>query len=282
VLAKARLKTTCTLRPISNEVADGDEYTMQIWRQALWGSAAAAAVFIAFLSSHGDLGEQRAVLLQGGTQIQNKTASAVPFHSLEADAATRQIAQTVRGLTEDLNNVRTRLGAVERNIDDLTSSVGQQIEANNDASGQALPRWTNDESLTSALAPAVPSNTQSPDSTAFPLPANSAMSASGELPGDASSSASTAAFGADIGSASTRKALLAQWTEMRAAHPRIFESLRPVMIVRDSPRSNRIELRLVVGSFADAANAAKFCATLAASHLSCQPTMLDGQQLALQ
>jgi hypothetical protein len=51
--------------------------------------------------------------------------------------------------------------------------------------------------------------------------------------------------------------------------------------IRDNPRFNRAELRLVVGPFAEADAAAQLCAALVRFRLPCQRTMFDGR-LALQ
>jgi len=53
------------------------------------------------------------------------------------------------------------------------------------------------------------------------------------------------------------------------------------VILRESPRSNRIELRLVVGPLPSAEAAAQLCASLAAFHVFCQPAMFDGRHIAL-
>jgi hypothetical protein len=52
--------------------------------------------------------------------------------------------------------------------------------------------------------------------------------------------------------------------------------------LRENQRSNRIELRLMVGPFSNAEAAAQLCALLGTFHLFCQPTMFDGRHLALQ
>jgi hypothetical protein len=54
-----------------------------------------------------------------------------------------------------------------------------------------------------------------------------------------------------------------------------------VATVKDNPRTNRVELRLVV-SAPNHAGAAKLCASLAALRIACQLVPLDGQQVALQ
>lgn len=249
----------------------------KLWREASWISAAAAALLIALFSSQKDAGEQRAAMVEPVTVIA-KTITAPAPYSIEPDV-TRQGAHTVRELAEDLDGITTRLAAVERSIDDLTNTVMQQSQANKDTSAQTLPAWTNNEVVTSSVAPAAGPNTVAADA-GQPSPPIASASATADVQTDATALAP--AYGADIGSASSMKALIARWTEVRAAHAEAFENLRPVAAIKDNPRTNRVELRLVISSFANRAEAAKLCALLAASHINCQPVMLDGQQLALQ
>ena len=88
-------------------------------------------------------------------------------------------------------------------------------------------------------------------------------------------------FGIDLGGAQNIAALRNSWERIRRTHSSTLEGLRPVIGIRDG-RSGHVELRLVVGPISNAANAAKLCATLAMSGLSCQPTTFEGQRLALR
>lgn len=251
----------------------------KLWREASWISAAAAALLIALFSSRDDASEQKAAIMQPVTVIA-KTATVPATYSVESDGR-RQIASTVRGLTDDLTRITTRLAAVERSIDDLTNTVMQQNQTNKDANAKALPAWTNDEGVTSSVAPAPPSDpvSQAVADLSSPLGVSAPAMADAQPDGD---TVSTPPFGADIGSAISMKALNARWTEVRSAHAEMFANLRPVAAVKDNPRTNRVELRLVISPFASRAEAAKLCTSLAAFHMSCQPVILDGQQIALQ
>ena len=73
-----------------------------------------------------------------------------------------------------------------------------------------------------------------------------------------------------------------RWATIRTAHPQLFEGLEPVISVREVPRSNRIELRLVADPIAQPGAAAQLCAQLSLWGLFCQPTIFDGQHLALR
>ncbi len=90
------------------------------------------------------------------------------------------------------------------------------------------------------------------------------------------------AYGADIGTATTIKALHARWTWLRTAHPALFEGLQPLVSLKQNPRTNRAELHLIVGPYSNADAAEQFCDFIVPFHLTCQPAMFDGSRLALQ
>jgi len=251
----------------------------KLWREASWISAAAAALLIALFSSRDDASEQRAAIVHPVTVIA-KTATAPAPNSVESDG-TRQVAHTVRELTDDLTRITTRLAAVERSIDDLTNTVMQQNQTNKDASAKALPAWTSDEGVTSSVVPAPASNAVSPAEARLPSPPIVSAPAMADAQPDGGTM-SLPVYGADIGSAISMKALNARWTEVRSAHAEMFENLKPVAAVKDNPRTNRVEVRLIISSFASRDEAAKLCSSLATFHINCQPVMLDGQQIALQ
>lgn len=251
----------------------------KLWREASWISAAAAALLIALFSSRDDASEQRAALVHPVTVIA-KTATAPAPYSVESDA-TRQVAHTVRELNDDLTRITTRLAAVERSIDDLTNTVMQQNQTNKDTSSKALPAWTNDPGVTSSVAADPALNAAPPVEARLSSPPLVLAPATAAAPPDGPT-ASPSAYGADIGGATSIKAVNARWTEVRSTHAEMFENLKPVAAIKDNPKTNRVELRLVIGSFANRAEAGKLCASLANLHINCQPVILDGQEVALQ
>ena len=58
--------------------------------------------------------------------------------------------------------------------------------------------------------------------------------------------------------------------------------MKPIVSVREIPRGNRVELRLVVGPIALSDGAAQLCTSLMQFGLFCQPTIYDGQRSALR
>lgn len=262
------------MRAIAPKIAAKPRFTLRrLWPPAQWGSAAAAALLIAILAGRSDVGVQRvaeilsSLHLRSPAALRSDQAVAGPF---DAETATRQLAQAVRGLAADRDRLITRMAAVEQNLEDMTGSVTRQIEA---AKAASAP-WPDDQTPVPATAAPMLALAEG---LANPLTAATISS-----PSDAAEAATpAAAYGADIGSATSIKTLHTRWTELRSAHPQLFAGLRPSVTLREGLRSKRTELRLVVGPLPNAEAAAQLCASLAPFRQFCQPTMFDGR-LALQ
>lgn len=314
MLVRTQSATATSKNAASKKVAAKTTFTMQrLWRQALWGSIAAAALLVAIVAGRTDIGSQRAAVVlsslnlpaaasvrpgQGGAQVATQPAPRSP----ELESAIRQLVQAVRGLGEDRDRIMTRLVAVEHNVDDMTGSISRQIEEAKAAATKAPAPWPSAEAppvptapttialLAASAAPPPAPAVASPSAPAIaspPPPAPAAQAAAApaaaQSPPDTHvSDQPSAAYGADLGGASSIKALHARWLTIRSAHAEMFDGLTSVAAVRENPRSSAISLRLVVGPFANAEQAAELCASLAAVQLSCQPTMFDGPHLALQ
>ncbi len=236
--------------------------------QWLWGSAAALALGVAILVGRSDTGVQRIAVVASALNLgssQSFHAGQNPAHTFDTEAAIRHLGQVVRGMAEDQDHLNARLLAMEHNLDDMTGSITRQIEAAQTAPPTAWPdpNVSTSEAIAAMIAPPAVNSATAPQ----PAP---------DMP-----AATPAGYGADIGSATSIKSLHARWTALRSAHPDQFEGLRPGVIVRDNPHSNRLELRLVVGPFPTAEAAAQLCISLASTRVNCQPTMFDGR-LALQ
>jgi hypothetical protein len=90
-------------------------------------------------------------------------------------------------------------------------------------------------------------------------------------------------FGLDLGGANSVEGLRALWRGVRGPHRELFASMQPLIVVKERTTGYGMQLRLVAGPLDDAAAAAKICATLTAnSSRTCEPTVYDGQRLALK
>src|SRR5579864_8343788 len=143
-------------------VAARPTFTMRkLERLALWGCAAAAAMFIAAIAGRSDVGTQRfAGLFPAHSASRAAQPSQAGAGPLDSEAVTRELVRTVRGLTEDRDRLTTRLAAVERSLDDVTGSVTRQIEA------AKTPPWPSE-----AGAPATPAAIAAVLSPVVPPPA---------------------------------------------------------------------------------------------------------------
>ncbi len=241
-------------------------FTMErLRRLAVWGSAAAAAVLAVAMTSRSEVALDRLALILHHA----KPATAPVF---DAQAATAQLAEAVQGLKANNEQLQTRLTAVEHDMD-VTGSIAKQIQA-----ADATRRAEDGPSVAAtALAAASIAPVDIP-----PAPASEVAPARTKTEPEIAPPPPKTAFGVDIGSGLNLQALRMRWAAIRTAHPQFFETLEPIISVREVPRSNRIELRLVAGPIAQPGAAAQLCAQLAALGLYCQPTIYDGQHLALR
>jgi hypothetical protein len=239
-------------------------------RLALWGATATGALLLAVLSSRSEVGSQRMAAALSGGQTQ-----AASTHAFNAEAETRRLADAVRGLAVDSDQVKSRLAAVEHDMDDVTGSVSRQIEvAKQAARAEDGPTVSATAAATTGM---LTPSAMLPTAPAFP-PSTTPPSADTAAP----AAAVTTQYGIDIGSGLTIQALRMRWTAIRSAHPDLFEGLEPIVSIKEVAHASRVELRLVVGPFAQADAATQLCASVAVFGLFCQPTLYDGQRLALR
>jgi hypothetical protein len=253
-----------------------------LWRLLLWGGMATSALLIAVLAGRGDTGSERAaaavVSLGGGAPLIRPDGPTPQKFDAEAEA--RRLAEAVRGLRAENEELKTRLAAVEHSMDDVTGSIGKEIEAVKAAAAERA--WPTDDPPTPAtpavIASVVQPEVPPPSGVASPLPPNPlAPAAKSTDPG-----ARPVQYGIDIGSGLSIQALRARWMGIRSAHPDLFDGLQAVATLKELPRSNKDELRLVVGPLPDAESAVRLCASLASYRVFCQPAIFDKQHLALQ
>jgi hypothetical protein len=218
-------------------------------RITLWGASAAGALFIAVMASRSDGGTARiALAMHGGTAAQPMAS-----HGAETDTETQRLGAAVRDLSVDDAQIKSRLAAIEHDVDDITGSISRQVDAAKDASIDGGPTVVATAAATSAMIAAT-------------------------TPLAAPSSAQPAAYGIDIGGGPSLQSLRVRWNTLSAAHPELFAGLEPVASIKDIP--NRIELRLVAGPLPQPEMAVQLCASLAVSRIACQPTFFQGQRLA--
>jgi hypothetical protein len=291
-----------------------------LWRLTLWGGAAASALLVAVLASRSDAGAQRIAGLFSIRGDRTQTGPQLPGEPFDAAAEARRLADAVRSLHAENQELKTRLAAVEHNVDDITGSVARQVEviketrpapapapvpapeANHPAPAAAVPAPKAAVAAPVAAAPgaaapgaAAPGPAPAPvqPSAATPAPVRAAAppppapAPQGAAPAPnpalpAPHAESAPQYGVDIGSAVSIQVLRAHWLGIRSAHAQLFDGLMPVVMLRETQHTGRVELRLVVGPLANEEAAAKLCTALVPYRLTCQPTLFSGQHVALQ
>ena len=260
------------IKETAPKIASPGAFTMRKLRHAvLWGATAAVALSIAVFSSHGDFDAER---LADAFRGPGTSPAARP---LDAQAETQRLAQAVHGLTIDNEQLKARLATVEQDLNDVTGSIGKQIEAVQTADASRHVEDGPSIAATASVSTMLPAALL-PAAIAFPP----SPLAANQPAADAATPASTRmAYGVDIGSGLTIQALRTRWAAIRLAHPDVFDGLEPILSVREIPRATHVELRLVAGPLPDAAAATQLCASLMPLGLFCQPALYDGQHLAV-
>jgi len=248
-------------------VAPKKRFTMErLQRVALWGAAAAATLLVVVLTTQSEVAENRIASI-----LHRPRTAALPVFNAQAETA--RLGEALNRLSSADEKIESRLAAVEQDMQgmqDVTGSISKQIKAE-----ETKHRSNDGPSLaaTAALSASVPALA---DIAAEPPPASVATSAQPAAP------APHPPFGIDIGSGLTIQALRLRWAAIRTSHPQFFVGLEPIISVKEIPHSTRIELRLIAGPIEQPGAAALLCSQLAVAGLYCQPTIFDGQHLALR
>jgi hypothetical protein len=246
----------------------------QLTRLGVWIALATVAVLTAAISARTEAGVRRIATLFAPEAPARGAKAPAPLanRQLDQEAEQRRLSEAIRLLAADRDRLLARVNVLERNLDDVTGSIGPKGPA-------AVPP--------AALPPAALAPAPLPPVASAPLqtPASSpSRVTAGHLatgsPAAAESTATRTEFGIDLGGNASIEGLRTQWASLKAAQPAMLAGLRPLMAVRE--KSGSFELRLIAGPLANASAAARLCAALAAAGQACQPSVFDGQRLALQ
>jgi hypothetical protein len=258
----------------------------QLWRVALWGLAASAAVTAVVYAGSSGAGKQRIRLAASELrEALHPSRAKKPLQPLDAKAG-QQLAETVRILTADRERLLSRIASLEHSVDDITGSIARAAKAQ-PAPPPAPPlikpptaAVTAPQMMPEARPPSAPATISSTLASIGP-PAGVPVPRSAPAQPEVTGSVSKTQFGIDIGRATTIEGLRVLWTAARGRHASALEGLHPIVHLRENTRRpGTIELRLVAGPLSNAATAARLCANLTASGAPCQPALFDGQRLA--
>lgn len=272
-----------------------------LWRLGGWGVGAVAAVTLAFYANQSEIGLRRdqlalADLVRQTRQVQQTTQ--------QAQLDTRRLVSAVETLNGDRDRLYTRVTVLEQGLDSVTGSIGRQTAAaskppsGNEAQAQKTPAPTADAPATQPTPPAggdaqhvadaapgpplMPSKSimAPPDPAATKFNETPTVIATAE-PRRSDAAVQRTEFGLDLGSASSIDRVRGLWLRLAKAHAELGD-LRPLVAIREQPGTPGVQIHLIAGPFVDAAAAARVCAMLTGSGQACEPSVFDGQRLALE
>jgi hypothetical protein len=259
----------------------------QLARLSIWIGLATVAVLTAVLAARTETGLRRIANLlspEASEPVRSARIAVPQVAARQVDQEVeRRLNEAVRTLAADRDRLASRVAALERNLDDVTGSIGGAPNAAT-AAQRPLPQSQSPAPVSPLIPPAPQAAAPgaAPPAT-VPTPSNRLAAghpATGApTPGD---SVTKTDFGIDVGGNTSVEGLRTLWTTLKAGQPTLFDGLRPVVAIREGQKPGTIELRLIAGPIANAGAAARMCAALSAMNQTCQPAVFDGQRLALQ
>ena len=265
---------------VSTPVRHEPSFDMRSLRRlAIWGTSATVALVMVVAASFSDSGSRRMMAAAGTAANAQMLAS----RSAEAEEETRRLADAVRALIADREQLVARLGALERNLEDATGSIRRQAAAASAAAAAVPPNGE-------AAAPSPAREAATPPAPEAPAAGSAGPTPAVPSPPERVANAPPAAavdapeppkpdLGVDVGGAVTFDGLRALWVSTKGNNAALFEGLHPIVAVRENSRTKATELRLIVGPIANVEAATRLCETLSASRRYCQPVGFEGQRL---
>jgi len=264
-------------------------------RLAIWGLSATAALAIAVAAAFSDANSRRLLASappsNAASVVQKAAPPAAP--TPDRDAESRRLSEVLGALVADREQLVARIGAIERNLEDVTGSIQRQAAAAAaapsppvPASPAAAPPAAPSPSKEAALTPAEPGNPAraAPPPVALSNPGGADQALAPAEPPVAPSAAESATtrteFGVDVGGAASFDGLRVLWASTKGSNAALLEGLHPVVATRENSRTKAVELRLIAGPLANLEAAARLCAMLTAARRYCQPVAFEGQRLA--
>lgn len=216
-------------------------------RTAGWAACAAVSVMATLLVANTPSGTIRVnqafdVLTRSlvGTQVAVATP---PPRSPQSIDNEREVAEAMRRLAVDRDQLATRVGTLERSLDDITGSIRR-------------PSPATVAGVTHEAAPGL----------------------AGTSAAAGRDSVAAAKFGVDLGSAQTLSGVRHLWSTMRKRFNPLLSNVEPIVSVHET-KDGKNELRLVAGPVEDARAATRLCASLGVAGAPCQMVLYDGQRL---
>lgn len=201
-----------------------------------------------------------------------------------AEREINRLNDAVRVLASERDRLATRLEQLERSVGDITASIPQKKQMPVADEPPAPPQAPPVQVVTPPNPEPRPlgHNQIMPPQTTTQVVRNTPQAETPNAPNATQPDATRTEFAVDLGGEKTVDGLRARWATLRGNHGSTLEKLRPVISIKEGPKAGTVELRLVAGPLANAAEAARVCAKLQTSGVPCIPTVFEGQRLSLR
>jgi len=289
---------------------EGEDIDMRpLLRIGGWGLCAVLALGVAVFAGRSETGERRAAAALAALTSPADPASrapAQPAKPIQPDPETRKLTDAVRTLTEDRDRLAERVAALERNINDLTSSVSRTSSPPPAARSEQTPEVPappvsdaedKPEAAAAAETPAAGMSANVPlprpaplaiiqsyvEATPYtpspPSAPQTRVAVTPARPAAAPAAAPKGDFAVDLAIAANVNTLRTRWDALRTKYAAQLEGLDALVSVRASAKPGESELHLVAGPLPDAVAVSRLCAALLGAGVRCQPSVFDGQHL---
>ena len=261
----------------------------------VWASLALTAVTLSALTI---VDPERGAQLVASLSFENRAA---PTLQMADDPALQSELQALRGQTlaqlEETRALKERLAGLETVVGPFTGAippdagVGAFGESANPPSETILssqdlpPVRPPEEAPALVIAPPLeltPSGEEAAEKAALDAEINEDLSRFAKNGAETSPATVTnAGFAIELGTAARMDDASSLWASLRDQHGDVLDSLDARVRAAESDEG-RLELRLIVGPFENAADAILVCTQLRERGQVCRNTLFDGQQLAMR
>jgi hypothetical protein len=253
-----------------------------------WGGAATLALAALALTLQSEAGSERLQTAFAEPALPQVVAKAEPKTELpppatEKDAETKRLELLVLALAADRERQSARIASLERNLEDMTGSIKQQVAIAAKAVAPPPPVLAAPVITPLAMAslsqPAttwpgsMPPQAETPAAEVVPPPPERLAA----LPPTEPEPPRKPEVGIDLGGAANLDVLNARWVAVKANFGPMLAGLYPRAAERH--RQSGSDYRLIAGPLPNNAAAVQLCAKFVAARVTCRAVKFDGERM---
>lgn len=259
-----------------------------------WAGAATLAVAVLALTLQSEAGSERLQSALATTASPQTVARAEPpAPAAETDTEVKRLEALVLALAADRERESARIASLERNLEDMTGSIKQQVTV---AAKAAVPPpppapvapiiaplamaplsqpATTEAGWSGNNAPQNTPQAEAPATAPVPLQPERVVAT---LPvAEAPEQPRKPEIGIDLGGAANLDVLNARWAAVKANFGPMLPGLYPRAAQSHRPHSS--EYRLIAGPLPTNAAAVQLCAKFVAARVTCRAVKFDGERM---